>query len=68
MKTNNPSWCMFAKQAVVVAASRALFKEGSRMEINNAMIPITTNSSTNVKPGLTLFRRMSAPRKDDDMF
>jgi hypothetical protein len=32
------------------AVSRARFKLGSRIEISKAMIPITTSSSTRVKP------------------
>jgi hypothetical protein len=37
-------------QATLRAASRALFSAGSKIEIKSAMMPITTNNSTSVKP------------------
>src|SRR5260370_34253732 len=39
---------MFAAHASVLAAERALLSAGRRIEINNAMIPMTTSSSTSV--------------------
>src|SRR5438270_2249575 len=39
-----------AAHLMVLADSRALLSAGSRMPINKAMIPITTKSSTSVKP------------------
>jgi hypothetical protein len=38
------------RQAVRLAASRASWRLGSRIEMSKAMIPITTSSSTKVKP------------------
>ncbi len=38
------------RQAVVFAATRALFKAGNKIEISNAMMPMTTSSSTSVNP------------------
>ena len=35
---------------VRLACSRALLSAGNRIEISNAMMPITTNNSTRVKP------------------
>src|SRR5205809_7785164 len=40
----------FAPHAAVLAAARDFDKAGSRIEINSAMIPMTTSSSTNVNP------------------
>src|SRR5688500_8297360 len=42
-------WRLFW-QTTVCAAIRALLKAGSNIEIRIAMIPITTRSSTSVKP------------------
>ena len=64
----NAQWIdrMFAAHFTVFAARRAFASDGSRIEINSAMIPITTSSSTSVKP---LRRRMfpatGFPRLDD---
>src|SRR5436189_2820039 len=41
---------MLAAHLTALAALRALFNEGKRMEISNAMMPMTTKSSTSVKP------------------
>jgi hypothetical protein len=40
----------FEEHLALRASSRTLFRAGSRIEINNAMIPMTTSSSTSVKP------------------
>src|SRR5690349_12985777 len=40
----------FDRQAVFREALRALRNDGSRIETSNAIIPITTSSSTSVKP------------------
>src|SRR5437868_5849090 len=40
----------FAMHLTVLAALRALFKEGSRIEMSKAIMPITTSNSTSVKP------------------
>src|SRR6266516_4809883 len=40
----------FAPQATVLAAARDFDRAGSRIEINSAMIPMTTSSSTSVNP------------------
>jgi len=37
-------------QLVLSACLRALLNAGNRIEINSAMIPITTKSSTSVNP------------------
>src|SRR4051812_42648571 len=50
MRVNRPSWRRLAAHAMTFAAFRALFKAGSKTEMSSAMIPITTSSSTNVKP------------------
>jgi hypothetical protein len=42
---------MLAAQEMRVACLRAAFSDGSRMLISSAMMPITTSSSTSVKPG-----------------
>src|SRR4051812_28981329 len=39
-----------ARHLTVWADARALFRAGRRIEISNAMIPMTTSSSTRVKP------------------
>ena len=46
----------FDAQTIVFAALRALVSAGSNKEINKAMIPMTTSSSTRVNP---LNRRVS---------
>src|SRR4051794_5415892 len=55
-----PICLKFDRQTVVFAARRALFSAGSRIPISTAMMPITTSSSTNVKPfpDLDEMRRM----------
>src|SRR3954451_4428112 len=45
---------------VAKACARALPRLGSRIEINRAMIPMTTSSSTKVKP-----RRITPARGDE---
>ena len=47
-----PICLMLERQTVVFDACRALFSAGSSTEINNAMMPMTTNSSTSVKPSV----------------
>jgi hypothetical protein len=45
-----PSWRTVERHCAVRAARRARFSAGSRIPISTAMIPITTSSSTSVKP------------------
>ena len=45
-----PIWCRLLAHLARLAVSRALFSDGSRIEISSAMMPMTTSSSTRVKP------------------
>src|SRR5437763_8058938 len=49
-----PIWRRLLAHLTRLACSRARFKDGSRMEISSAMMPITTSSSTRVKPPFAL--------------
>src|SRR3954466_6200902 len=44
---------MLLMHATLFADSRARLRDGSRIEINSAMIPITTSNSTSVNPRAT---------------
>src|SRR5438067_4586727 len=46
---------MFDAHLTVLAASRALLSAGRRIEISSAMMPMTTRSSTRVKPARIWF-------------
>jgi hypothetical protein len=59
MVAARPKAPILAAQAVRRASSRALDKEGSRIEINKAMIATTTSSSISVKPLLGRFEPVS---------
>jgi hypothetical protein len=48
---------IFEAHAMRVAASRAPFRAGNSIEIKSAMMPITTRSSTRVKPRPRVRRR-----------
>src|SRR5688500_1402076 len=45
-----PIWRRLLAHFTRLACSRARLSDGSRIEISNAMMPITTSSSTRVKP------------------
>src|SRR3954468_8773930 len=45
-----PIWRRFDPHFTRLAVSRARLSDGRRIEISSAMIPITTSSSTRVKP------------------
>src|SRR5436305_10046863 len=45
-----PIWRRLQAHLARLAVSRALDREGRRIEISRAMIPMTTSSSTSVKP------------------
>ena len=45
-----PIWRRLLAHFTRLACSRARLSDGSRMEISSAMMPITTSSSTRVKP------------------
>src|SRR5215207_7591071 len=51
-------WRMLLEHCTVAAARRALLSAGSRIPTSTAMIPITTNSSTSVKPAFLLRVRL----------
>ena len=49
-----PVWRRLLKHLTLLALSRARLSVGSRMLISNAMMPMTTKSSTSVKPAARL--------------
>src|SRR6266566_2787608 len=49
MRAPTPNWRRLLSHLTVLAAIRAFCRLGSRIAINNAMIPMTTNNSTSVK-------------------
>jgi hypothetical protein len=50
MSTACESWRMLLRHFTRRPASRARFSAGNRIAISTAMIPMTTSSSTSVKP------------------
>src|SRR5678816_168295 len=52
----SPNWRMLLRHLSCLPCSRARARDGRRMLISSAMIPMTTSSSTRVKPTRETFR------------